>query len=62
MEPQKHGNSPGHRPQVVKRQRVTKEQAARRVRSWTVQNEMRGGLGRVSAGAAGNILDSANPR
>ena len=30
--------------------------------SWTVQNEMRGVLGRVSAGAAGRILDSANPR
>ena len=29
-------------------------------RSWTVQNEMRGILGRVSAGAAGRILDSAN--
>ena len=28
-----------------------------RVRSWTVQNEMR-----VSTGAAGRILDSANPR
>ena len=34
----------------------------RRVRSWTVQNEMRDVLGRVSAGAAERILDSANPR
>ena len=34
----------------------------RRVRSCTVQNEMRGVLGRVSAGAAVRILDSANPR
>ena len=33
-----------------------------RVRSWTEQNEMRGVLGRVSAVAAGRILDSANPR
>ena len=33
-----------------------------RVRSWTVQNEMRGVLRRVSAGAARRILDSANPR
>ena len=33
----------------------------RRVRSWTVQNEMRGVLGRVSTGTAGRILDSANP-
>ena len=31
------------------------------VGSWTVQNEMRGVLGRVSAGAAGRILNSANP-
>ena len=30
--------------------------------SWTVQNEMRDVLGRVSTGAAGSILDSANPR
>ena len=62
MEPQKPGNSPGSGQEVVKRQRVAKEQAARRVRSWTVQNEMRGVLGRVSTGAAGRILDSANPR
>ena len=34
----------------------------RRVRSWTVHNEMRGVLGRVSASAAGRILNSANPR
>ena len=32
------------------------------VRSWIVQNEMRVVLGQVSAGAAGRILDSANPR
>ena len=31
-------------------------------RSWTVQNEMRNVLGRVSTGAARRILDSANPR
>ena len=61
MEPQKPGNSPGPGPKVVKRQRVAKEQAAQRVRSWTVQNEIRGVLGRVSTGAAGRILDSANP-
>ena len=35
-------------------------ESRQRVRSWTVQNEMRGVLGRVSAGAAGRILDSAN--
>ena len=33
-----------------------------RVRSWTVQNEIIGVLGRVSAGAAERIPDSANPR
>ena len=58
MEPQKPGNSP----EVVKRQRVAKGGAAQRVRSWTVQNEMKDVLGRVSTSAAGWILDSANPR
>ena len=33
-----------------------------RVRSWTVQNEIKGVLGRVSAGASGRILDSVNSR
>ena len=61
MEPQKPGNSPGSGPEVIKRQRVAKERAAQRVRSWTVQNEMRDVLGRVSTGAARRILDSANP-
>ena len=56
---QKPGNSSGSGPEVVQRQRVVKEWAAQRVRSWTVQNEMRGVLGRVSTGAAGKILDSA---
>ena len=32
-------------PEVVKKQRVAKEREAQRVRSWTVQNEMRGVLG-----------------
>ena len=36
--------------------------AAQKVRSWTVQNEMRGVLGQVVAGAGGRILNSANPR
>ena len=61
MEPQKSGNSTGPGPEVVERQRVAKERAAQKVRSWTVQNEMRDVLGRVSTGAAGRILDSANP-
>ena len=62
MEPQKPGNSPRSGPEVVKRQSVAKERAAQKVRSWTVQNEMRGVLGRVSTGTAGRILDSANSR
>ena len=62
MEPQKPGNSPGSGPEVLERQRVAKEGAAQRVRSWTVQNEMKDVLGRVSTGAAGRILDSANHR
>ena len=61
MEPQKPGNASRPGPEVVERQRVAKERAAQTVRSWTVQNEMRGVLGRVSAGVAGRILDSANP-
>ena len=49
MEPQKPGNSLG----------VAKEPAVQRVRSWTVQNEMRDFMGRMSAG---RTLDFANPR
>ena len=52
MEPQKPGNSPGSGPQVIDRQRVAKERAAQRVRSCTVQNAMRGVLGRMIACAA----------
>ena len=62
MEPQNPGNFPGPGPEVVKRQRVVKKQKAQRVRCWTVQNEMRGVLGQISAGASGSILDSVNPR
>ena len=51
----------GKRPKVWTRgRRETKSH--QRVHSWTVQSEMRGVLGRVSKGAAGRILDSANPR
>ena len=56
------GQPPGPGPKVAERQRVAKEQAAQRVRSWTVQNEMRGFLRRAFADAAGRIFDSANPR
>ena len=62
MEPQKPGNSPEPGTEVVKRQKIARERAMQRVRFWTVQNEMRGVLGRVSGSAAGRILDSANPR
>ena len=43
-------------------QRVAKEQAVQRVRSWTVQNEMRDVLGQVSTGAAGKIIGCVNPK
>ena len=62
MEPRKPGNSAGPGPEVAKRQKTAKKRATQRVRSWTVQNEMRRVLGRVFASAAGRILDSANPR
>ena len=42
----------GPGPEVVKRQRVAKERAVQRVSSWTVQNDIRGVLGRMTAGAA----------
>ena len=56
------GNSPGPGPEIVERQKIAKERAAQRLRSWTVHNEMRGIVGRISASAAGRNLDSANPR
>ena len=62
MRPQNPGNSPGPGPEVVERQKIANERAAQRVRSWTVQNEIRGVLGRVSASAARRIFDSANPK
>ena len=62
MEPQNPSNSPGPGPEIGERQRFAKKQAAQRVNSWTVQNEMRGVLGRMSVGAAGRILDYANSR
>ena len=55
----------GQLPGVWSRSRTDRESPKserRRVRSWTVQNEMRVVLKRVSAGAAGRILDSANLR
>ena len=52
MEYQKPGNTSGPRAEIAERQRVLKEPAAQRVCSWTVQNEIRGVLGRIAAGTA----------
>ena len=46
--------------EFVMRQRATKGQAAQRVHSRTVQNEMKSVQGQMSPGAAGRIFDSAN--
>ena len=43
-----------------RRQKIAKGRATQRVRSWTVQNEMRGVLAWESVSAAGRIFDSAN--
>ena len=59
---QKPGNSPGPGPEVVEKQRVAKEPAVQRVPCWTVQNEIKGVLGRVSASASRRIFHSANPK
>ena len=61
IESQKPGNSPWPEPKVVEGQRVLKEPAAQTVRSWTVQNAMKGVLGPITAGTALRILDFANP-
>ena len=52
MEPQKPGNFPRPGPEVVERQSVAKERAAQKVRSWTLQDEMRSVLGWMSTDAA----------
>ena len=62
MESQKPGNSLRPGTEVAERQETAKEQATQKVRSWIVQNETRGVLGRVSTSDAGRIFDSANPR
>ena len=48
--------------QRLYRDRESPKSERGRVRSWTVQNEMRGVLGRMSTGAERRILDYANPR
>ena len=50
MEPQKQGNYSPPAPEAVEKQRVATKRTAQRLHSWTVQNEMRGVLGQVSAG------------
>ena len=62
MRPQKPGSSPWPGPKVVQRQKIAIERATQRIRCWTVQNEMRGVLGRVSASDAKRSFDSANSR
>ena len=51
MKPQNPANSPRPGSEVVERQRVDKVRAAQRLRSWTVQNQIRND-------SAGRILDS----
>ena len=60
MEPPKPRNSPRLGPEVVDRQSPKSER--RRVRSWTVLNEIRGVVEQMTADAASRILASANPR
>ena len=62
MRPKKLGNCPGPGPELVERQKISKERATQKVNSWTMQNEMIGVLERVSARAAKRIFDSANFR
>ena len=62
MEPQKPGRFLWLGPEVIERSRVAKERAAQRVRSWTVQNEMRSVQSRMAIGAASRLLDCANFR
>ena len=50
--------APGPGAEIV--QRKSPKSEWRRVRSWTKQNQMRGVLGRMTAGAAGRILDFVN--
>ena len=60
MEPKKPSNSPRSGPEIVEVNRVAKERATQRAHSWTVQNEMRGVLGRMITDIALRPLNSAN--
>ena len=56
------GQLPASGPEVIERQKTAKEGATQRVRSWRVQNKVKGVLGRVSASAARRILNSSSSR
>ena len=58
MESQKPSNPPRPGLEVLERQRVAMERAAKRFRSWIVQNE-RSVLVRITEGAESRILNSA---
>ena len=47
MKPKKPCNSPWPGPEVGEKQKASKKRASQRVRSWTVQDEMRGVLRRI---------------
>ena len=51
VEPHNPGSSPGPKIQILGREEAAKERAVQRVRSLTVQNEMRDVLGRMTVGA-----------
>ena len=61
MVTQNPSNFPEPGPEVIET-KSRRSASGAKIPCWTVQNEMRGVLGRVAAGAAGRILDSANPR
>ena len=52
MEPLNPDNFPGPGPEVKERQRIARKREAKRVRSWTVKNEVKDALRRMTAGAA----------
>ena len=62
MRPQKPSSSLGPGSEVIERQKIAKERARQRVRSWSVQNEMKDVLERVSTSTARRIFDSTNSR
>ena len=56
------GQLPRHEPEVVKKREFAKKRGVQRVRSWTVQNEMRSIQVWMIAGAVRRIPNSANSR